>query len=58
MRQPSWRKKLRRQGTESETAPALVVRRAGKWEWVGGEVGGEGVRDFWDSIGDVNEEST
>ena len=31
--------------------------RAGKWEWVVGGVGG-GVGDFWDSTGDVNEEST
>jgi hypothetical protein len=32
--------------------------RAGKWEWVGGVVGAEGVGDIWDSTGDVNEEST
>jgi hypothetical protein len=37
--------------------------RAKKWEWggrgVGGEgSGGEGMRDFWDSIGNVNEENT
>jgi hypothetical protein len=33
--------------------------RARKWEWVGGGVeGGKGVGDFWDSTGDVNEEST
>ena len=25
-----------------------------KWEWVGREVGGEGMGDFWDSIGNVN----
>jgi hypothetical protein len=30
--------------------------RAKKWEWVGG--GGEGMNDFWDSIGNVNEENT
>jgi hypothetical protein len=29
--------------------------RAKKWEWVGRGVGG---RDFWDSIGNVNEEKT
>jgi hypothetical protein len=30
-----------------------------KWEWVGrGVGGGEGVRDFWDSIGNVIEENT
>jgi hypothetical protein len=28
--------------------------RAGKWEWGWGG----GVGDFWDSTGDVNEEST
>jgi hypothetical protein len=27
---------------------------AGKWEWVG-RGGREGVGDFWDSTGDVNE---
>jgi hypothetical protein len=34
---------------------------AGKWEWGDGGGGGwgeEGVGDFWDSTGDVNEEST
>jgi hypothetical protein len=28
-----------------------------KWEWVGREVGGEGMGDFWDSIGNVIEET-
>ena len=32
--------------------------RAKKWESVGRVVGGEGVGDFWDSIGNVNEENT
>jgi hypothetical protein len=32
--------------------------RAKKWEWVGRGVGGEGMVDFWDSIGNVNEENT
>ena len=32
--------------------------RAKKCEWVGGGVGGEHVGDFWDSIGNVNEENT
>jgi hypothetical protein len=33
--------------------------RAKKWEWVGrGVVVGEGMRDFWDNIGNVNEENT
>jgi hypothetical protein len=32
--------------------------RAKKWEWVGRGVGGvEGMGDFWDSIGKVNEET-
>jgi hypothetical protein len=30
--------------------------RAKKWEWVGRGEGGMG--DFWDSIGNVNEENT
>jgi hypothetical protein len=30
--------------------------RAKKWEWEGR--GGEGLGDFWDSIGNVNEENT
>jgi hypothetical protein len=29
-----------------------------KWEWVGRGVVGEGMGDFWDSIGNVNEENT
>jgi hypothetical protein len=32
--------------------------RAKKWEWVGGGVVGEGMEDFWDCIGNVNEENT
>jgi hypothetical protein len=32
--------------------------RAGKWDWVGGGSEVEGVGDFWNSTGDVNEEST
>jgi hypothetical protein len=28
-----------------------------KWEWVGREVWGEGMGDFWDSIGNVIEEN-
>jgi hypothetical protein len=32
--------------------------RAKKWEWVSGGVGGEGVGDFWDSIGNVKEINT
>jgi hypothetical protein len=32
--------------------------RAKKGGWVGRGVGGEGMGDFWDSIGNVNEENT
>jgi hypothetical protein len=32
--------------------------RAKKWEWVDRGVGGDGMGDFWDSIGNVNEENT
>jgi hypothetical protein len=32
--------------------------RAKKWEFVGRGVGGEGMRDFWDSTVNVNEENT
>jgi hypothetical protein len=32
--------------------------RAKKREWVGRGVGGEGMGDFWGSIGNVNEENT
>ena len=32
--------------------------RTKKWEWVGrGVGGGQGIGDFWDSIGNVNEEN-
>ena len=40
-------------------SPVQGNARAKKWEWVGREVGGgEGVGDFWDSIGNVIEENT
>jgi hypothetical protein len=53
----------------SEKSGPLVVQtlyasvqgnsRAKKWEWVSKGVGrGEGMGDFWDSIGKVNEENT
>jgi hypothetical protein len=32
--------------------------RVKKWEGVGRGVGGEGMGDFWDSIGNENEENT
>jgi hypothetical protein len=36
-------------------ASVLGNAKAKKWEWVGSGVGGEGMGDFWDSIGNVNE---
>ena len=39
-------------------APVQGNARAKKWEWVGRGVGGVGMGDFWDSIGNVNEEDT
>jgi hypothetical protein len=39
-------------------APVQGNARAKKWEWVGRGVGGECGGDFWDSIGNVNEENT
>ena len=39
-------------------APVQWNARAKKWEWVGREVGGEVMEDFWDSIGNVIEENT
>jgi hypothetical protein len=38
--------------------PSTRERQDQKWEWVGRGVGGEGVGDFWDSIGNVIEENT
>jgi hypothetical protein len=35
-----------------------VNARAKKWELVGRGVAGEGMGDFWDSIGNANEENT
>jgi hypothetical protein len=39
-------------------APVQGNARAKKWEWVGRGVGAEGMGDFWDSIGKVNELNT
>jgi hypothetical protein len=36
----------------------VVVVEDGMEEWVGRGVGREGMGDFWDSIGNVNEENT
>jgi hypothetical protein len=38
-------------------APVQGNARAKKWEWVGRELGEEGMGDFWDSIGNVIEEN-
>jgi hypothetical protein len=38
-------------------APVQGNARAKKWEWVGRGVGGEGMVDFWDIIGNGNEEN-
>jgi hypothetical protein len=37
--------------------PSKGNATAKKGEWVGREVGGEGMGDFWDSIGNVIEEN-
>ena len=41
-------------------APVQGNARAKKWEWVGRRVWGvgKGMGDFWNSIGNVNEENT
>ena len=43
-----------------QTLPASVQgnARAKKWEWVHRGVRGEGMGDFWDNTGNVNEENT
>jgi hypothetical protein len=38
-------------------APVQGNARAKKWEWVVRGVGGYGMGDFWDSIGNVIEEN-
>ena len=43
--------------TQTLYAPVQGDASAKKWKWVGREVGG-GMGDFWDSIGNVNEENT
>jgi hypothetical protein len=39
-------------------APVQGNARAKKGEWVGRGLGGVGMGDFWDSIGNVNEGNT
>ena len=43
---------------ETLYAPVQGNARAKKGEWVGRGLGGEGMGDFWDSIGNVIEENT
>jgi hypothetical protein len=40
-------------GLANFICPSIGERQGQKWEWVG-----EGMGDFWDSIGNVNEENT
>jgi hypothetical protein len=45
--------------TQTVYASVQGNARAKKWKWVGREVwGGEGMGDFWESIGNVIEENT
>jgi hypothetical protein len=44
-------------GMQTLYAPVQGNAGAKKWEWVG-RGGGEGMGDFWDSIGNVIEENT
>jgi hypothetical protein len=44
--------------TQTLYAPVQGNARAKKWEWVGRGVAGEGMGDFWASIGNVIEENT
>jgi hypothetical protein len=39
-------------------APEQGNTRAKIWEWVGRGVGVEGMGDFWNFIGNINEENT
>ena len=42
---------------QTSYAPVQGNARAKKWVWVGRGVVGEGVGDFWDSIGSVIEKN-
>jgi hypothetical protein len=39
-------------------APVQGDARAKKWECMGRAVRGEGMGDFWDNTGNINEENT
>jgi hypothetical protein len=45
-------------GLANFICPSTGERKGQKWEWVGRGVGGGVWGDFWDSIGNVNEENT
>jgi hypothetical protein len=45
-------------GLANFICPLQGNTRAKKGEWVGRGFGGVGMGDFWDSIGNVNEENT
>jgi hypothetical protein len=50
--------KERPTGHANFICPSTGERQSQKWEWVGrGVGGGEGMGDFWDSMGNVNEEN-
>jgi hypothetical protein len=45
-------------GRANFICPVQGNARAKKWEWGGGRVTGRAWGNFWDSIGNVNEENT
>jgi hypothetical protein len=45
-------------GHANFVCPSTGNTRAKKWEWGSRGVGGESMGEFWDSIGNVNEENT
>jgi hypothetical protein len=45
-------------GLANFICPSTGEHRAKMWECVGRGLGGEGMGDFWDNIGNVNEENT
>ena len=53
---PQW--KERPIGLANFICPSTGERQAQKREWVGRGLGGVGMGDFWNSIGNVNEENT
>ena len=56
---PQGRKEERkRQPKETKLLQSLLKLQGKMWEWVGRGVWGKGMGDFWDSIGNVNEENT